>query len=242
MNKKAPTLTIKDIVLLKQYPDKYLEKELKGITNKTHDGTSITPVKEVMNHFIKEYGNSPWHHTAVYSSDGKKELMNEKYDEYDARDYSEEHFSLPDGQDMHIIAHSGEASPVIREGMYDKDMNIMECLNEADIDYLTEQNTDGTFKIRSTTITSNTENKESMTLIRDDNFSEADFDGLNETGAKMNRAVEEHDKKFWNARLEREKAYEQEWRDDHPEADKMPWDVQDEINKRLKKRWGTSMT
>ena len=155
------TLSIMDIALLKQNPYQYYLK-------KTHDGTSITPVKNSISHFITEYGNSWFHHLGIYDENGK-EINHMKYDEDEDKKFINDDIKLPDGNELHILKCGGDTE-VAREFQYDKEQKNRILLHKGDVQSLTATDENGEYKVRSITVGGN--NKETMTLLRNNDFNE----------------------------------------------------------------------
>lgn len=185
-------LTIKEIALLKQDPERYMMKQLS--TTKTHDGTSTGGgFKEALNQFIEDYSQDPFCNTAIYDSKGigniiyratyntEDQLIGEGIDITEDKDYNPE-----TDKDMHLFLNSSpsENPDGTRPGTYywdgdspiDKPNVSMIGFHNRDVEYLTEKNEAGEYLYRSTTIVS--PNGKSMTLIKNNDFNDSNHETL----------------------------------------------------------------
>lgn len=161
MNQETPTLSIQDIVLLKERPQDYLKLHNERLT-KTHDGTSGGPIKDHLRIMVGQYSQDAYAHTMVLSSDGKT------IDEYHGITGTTtpvgdtQQYIRTDGTDMHIITKLGQ----------DTDTNGYHftegTLNKNELKELMLQDDEGNYKVRSMTLVGH--DGSSMTAVRDNTF------------------------------------------------------------------------
>lgn len=158
MKQEIPTLSINDIVLLKQQPEIYLEKQLE--TSKTHDGTSSGPIKEHLRIMVGQYSRDAYSHLMVLSSDGK--LIDERHMLVANTTISDLTDFEKKDTDMHIVANigreDGNTGPHYTEG----------TLNENELKEIMTQNEDGEYLVRSITLVG--QDGSSMTVSRMNSF------------------------------------------------------------------------
>ncbi len=185
MNKQI-VLSIQEIADLKE-----CRKTLNQII-KTHDGTSITPVKNGINHFISEYGNSWFHHMGIYDNNGK-ELTHIKYDENEDKQFINDKIKLPTGKELHIMKCGGDTETA-REFQKDENQKNRLLLHKGDIQSLLETDGEGGYKVRSVTVSGN--NKETMTLLRNNKFNEENHQEVLKVTEDMNKDCHDYNIKF----------------------------------------------
>ena len=191
MNRNAPTLTIRDIVLLKEHPQEYYEKL--HIT-KTHDGTSTGGgFREGLNQFIEDYSQSPFCNTAIYTNEGEGQVIYKATYNTDEKLITEgvnitidKDYNPETDKDMHIFhtSNPSENRDGTRPGVYywdgdsptDKPNVSMIGFHDRDVEYLTEKNAEGEYLYRSTTIVS--PSGKSMTLIKNNKFNDSNHKTL----------------------------------------------------------------
>ena len=167
--KENPTLNIKDLVLLKSNPQKYIEKQLQTI--KTHDGTSSGPIKSYLHQMVEKYSKDAYAHQMIISSDGK--LINQ----YD--DLTGSTCVIGNGM-KHVLGHeSRKDNP---NSNYNRDVHVISNIgyedeeshhrydvpNSTDLRELMKQDSEGEYYIRSLTLVG--KEGSSMTIVRDNSF------------------------------------------------------------------------
>lgn len=224
---KNITLSIEDLVLLKQYPKEYLKKELENLTIKTHDGTSSGPINNHIKDFIGEYKNNAFRVVSVFNKDGKliKNDQEGVEDEYkqEVPTFSKEELEEM-GTDNHIIykptaqdneSHAGVQLPYDNyDNRYSEPDKYLDVPNEDDLERLTYTNEDGEQLVRSITMISgfnggaNTD--PSVTIIKNNKYSIENNEALMNAGKKLDDVVMEYRGKQWDIRKEIEQKWEQE--------------------------------
>lgn len=187
MDKKTPILSIKDIVLLKQYPMEYYKKQIK--ITKTHDGTSSGPIRNHLKNFIEEKTKSSIKYYTLIGADGKKitdvKLVpgyGKKKDNPYSYDNSNGEYDLNELYDkidetgetgMHVITNEGYLRPYGHAGIYSlMDKDFMVIPNENEIDQLMLKNDDGEYLVQSVTVVG--DNGKTITLVKYNDFTDID--------------------------------------------------------------------
>ena len=191
----APTLSIRDIVLLKERPQDYEKLRSERLT-KTHDGTSSGPIKEHLRIMVGQYSRDAYAHTMVLSSEGKI------IDEYHGITGTTtpvgdtQQYIRTDGTDMHIITKLGQ----------DTDTNGYHftegTLNKYELKELMLQDEEGNYKVRSMTLVGH--DGSSMTAIRDNTFNPENHERYEQLCEEFTPKIEE-----W-AKENRAKPYSEE--------------------------------
>ena len=207
-NEKTPTLSIKDIVLLKERPQDYIKIYAERLT-KTHDGTSSGPIKNKLKTHINNTVGSYYRHTTVFSEDGKSlwtpydsEVYDWEYLMVTSEDHEEPVFEeteafvddLNEHANMHIVTkpsydddyHGGEGG-VANLTFVDKNGDSYRLVSDEEAGRLLMKNTDGEYMFRSTTIIG--DDGTSTTLIKNNKFDEGNHEKLQETIDNMNSDV-----------------------------------------------------
>ena len=194
-NKKTPTLSINDIVLLKERPQDYLKIHAERLT-KTHDGTSSGPIKSNIKNFINRYSQDPFRRVVAFDSEGEKIV--DHLTHYHNQVIWDDALINSEQTNMHVIMNAN----LDAEGLFDDEVEDHQFIGSGEVtrdktnpnfyaqasqDYtvfinenearqLCVRNNDGEYVVRSVTMVS--PNKETMTLIKDNNFSYEDHQKL----------------------------------------------------------------
>lgn len=184
-NNNIPTLSIKDLVLLKQHPQEYYKRYIR----KTHDGTSTGPVRGHLKDFVNKRTKSSIKYYKLIGSDGKeigevklvpgygvKEDNPYSYDNSNGKyDLNEVYDKIGETGEtgMHVITNEGYLIPYRHAGIYSlMDKDFMVLPNEKEIDQLMLKNDDGEYLVQSVTVVG--ENGKSITLAKYNEFTDID--------------------------------------------------------------------
>ena len=208
MSDETPTLSIKDIVLLKERPQDYLKIHAERLT-KTHDGTSSGPLKKPIRRVIGASIDSYYRYTEVYSANGD-ELWNT--DDSEWADGGDVNITITDGDYLEPITDETEAivedlgkfkdANIISKPTYDNESNgnnraffdkngnkhLMPTVEEGE--RLMMQDEDGNYLFRSQTIIG--DDATSVTLIRDNKFSPENHEAYSQMLNDMNADISKH--------------------------------------------------
>lgn len=201
--KENPTLNIKDLVLLKSNPQKYIEKQLHTI--KTHDGTSSGPIRGPLTNFIENNVNSTFRQTIVLDSSGKQvvelkdvvsDFDHEEPLEYEWEDIDEQ---LEDN-DVHIISKISRddmySASLMDDDMtnpwfYDKYGNEWTMISSEEASRLLEIDEKGNYKVRSETLVSR--DGTSMTYTKNNSFNEENHEAFTNLVNEFNKDMKQHE-------------------------------------------------
>ena len=210
MRQENPTLSIKDIVLLKENPSEFFEHQIK--ITKTHDGTSSGPINAHIKEFIYENANSPFRCVSVFDENGKIiKSEDEGIEDENQREtpvYSKEDLEAM-GTNNHIIYkptgqdNEGHLWAKLPYNNFDKRYSepdtYLEVPNEDDLERLTYTNEDGEQLVRSITMLSSAgeDSKNTVTIIKNNNFSSENNESLMNAGKKLNDVIEKYEDEKW---------------------------------------------
>lgn len=211
MRQENPTLSIKDIVLLKERPQDYYK--LQDRLTKTHDGTSSGPINAHIKEFIYENINSPFRCVSVFNENGKllkyEDEGLEDENQREAPVYSKEDLEQM-GTNNHIIykptgqdneGHLWSKLPYSNyDNRYTEPDRYLEVPNEDDLERLTYTNEDGEQLVRSITMLSSAgeDSKSTVTIIKNNNFSSENNEALMNAGKKLNDVIEKYESEKWD--------------------------------------------
>ena len=209
---KNITLSIEDLVLLKQYPNEYLKKELNNLTIKTHDGTSSGPINTHIKDFIHNNVNSAFRCVSIFNEKG--EVVKHETEGLEDEDKNETPvYTKEDLNEMGTNNHIIYKPTAMAEEAYtwswlqDFGHEFFEVPNQTDLERLTYTNEDGEPLVRSITMIPGTGGKNSVTIIKDNNYSSEDNEALMNAGKNLENAVSDFEK----IRYDTARQYESDW-------------------------------
>lgn len=190
-------LSIKDIVLLKQDPYNYY-------ITKTHDGTSMGPLRQKIKDFYRRYGTDDEVIINVYDDDHSTARAEHYGNVFDSDYYDpDEAYLIEEVKDLeitdgHIIRNIGHeyvdfTHPYSYESL-DKYEDMYSAPNTHDLEQLTAKNDEGEYMFRSMTLVS--PNGASISFIKDNQFSSEDEKGFMELVEKYNLDCYDYSNKY----------------------------------------------
>lgn len=219
------TLKIKDLALLKQNPEQYMEKQL--YATKTHDGTSSTPIKAQIEDFYKESVGSMYRHTRAVSSDGEElnhimtvadDKKNEYYDLEFERLFDTDEWDYDNSSDVHLLTKPSGENNNSNVEFFDKNGNSYLLPSLDDMSILEELNNDGGYIFRSRTLVS--DDGTTTTLIKNNKFSPEDESKLWKTMVDMESDVRNHNQQLKDRANEIDSEHMKQWDRENPMDDK----------------------
>ena len=194
------TLSINDLALLKINPDEYYKRQL----NKTHDGTSMGPLRQKIKDFSSRYGADDEVVINVYD-DKHSTAQAQHFGNVFEADYfdPDEAYLLEEVTDLeitdgHIIRNIGHeyvdfTHPYSYESM-DKYEDMYSAPNSHDLEQLTRKNDDGEYLFRSMTLVS--PNGASISFIKNNQFSSEDEAGFMKLVEEYNADCYDYSNKY----------------------------------------------
>ena len=172
---------------------KYLIKTIEKNLNKTHDGTSLGPIRNQLNNFAKKYNQLDHEEASIYGADGKeiKHLTQNESDQVDLHEITEYL-----NKEKIIGCHITHNHPILHYAD-----TVPSPLSIPDMDMLRIKNDEGEYIYQS--ITCESKNGYRMTLIKNNNFGPED-----ETEFEIQT---EHFNESCNAYYETFRKYNKDW-------------------------------
>ena len=194
------TLSIKDLALLKINPDEYYKRQL----NKTHDGTSMGPLRQKIKDFYSRYGTDDEVIINVYDDEHSTARAEHYGNVFDSDYYDpDETYLIEEVKDLeitdgHIIRNIGHETvdfnhPYSYETLNSYD-DMYSAPNGHDLEQLIAKNDDGEYMFRSMTLVS--PNGASISFIKDNQFSIEDEKGFMELVEKYNLDCYDYSNKY----------------------------------------------
>lgn len=236
-----PVMNIKDLALLKQHPHHYWDEIFINL-EKTHDGTSSTPIKSQLQDFYKESRNSMYRHTRVVSPEGKEvthiqtvadDKGNEYYDmEYDMLFEDWENADYNSATGLHLLTKPTGEDNNSNAVFYDKNGDSYLLPSLDDLSLLSELNDEGNYFFRSQTLVS--KDGTSTTIIKNNKFTAEDELKLMEMMGDVERDIKNHNQSLKDRARDISENHMRQWDLENPRRDNETSEDYKEHNKR---RW-----